>query len=224
MGRTLRLTGLVVGDEPSAWAEMGLPVVGDHLTVGGVTVRLVGADGPRGILGWELDPRIDHAVDGLAPATAGDRQQDPDATATGRGYAVVALDHLVVATPDVERTSAAIIALGIEPRRTIDAARGDEGFRYCFWKLGTSLLELIGPIAPAGDGPAVFAGLAFTVPDLRVFAGVTGAPQAAVQPGREIATVRTAELDISVPVAFLTPRPPRGEAAREDDQPVRAGR
>ncbi len=209
MERTLRLTGLVVGDEPTAWAEMGLPVVGDHLTVGGVTIRLAGADGPRGVLGWELDPRVEHAVDGLAPASASDRWRDVEAPPTGRGYTVVALDHVVVATSDVERTTSAIAALGIEPRRTVDAARGDEGVRYRFWNLGTSLLEVVGPVEPTGDDPAAFVGLAFTTPDLRVFADVAGDPRPAVQPGREIATVRTVDLDVSVPVAFLTPRPPR---------------
>ncbi|MEX1177116.1 MAG: hypothetical protein WEB09_01520 [Nitriliruptor sp.] len=206
MGHTLRLTGLVVGDDPAAWTAMGMPVVGDRATVDGVTIRLVGADGPRGVLGWELDPPVDHALDGLAAADATGHPADADGVPTGRRDAVVALDHVVVATPDVERTTAAVNALGIEPRRTVDAARGDDGVRYRFWSLGTCLLELIGPTEPAGDGPATFGGLAFTAPDLRAFGDVASHPRPAIQPGREIVTVRTRELDVSVPVAILSPR------------------
>jgi hypothetical protein len=208
---TRTLTGLVVGDDPASWSALGLPVAGGRCTVGGVTIHLVGDDGPRGILGWELDPPLDAEVDGLSNATGGVAVSDAaTATAsTGRGYAFAAVDHLVVATPDVERTTAALTAVLGEPRRTVDAARGDTGTRYRFWLLGTCVLEVIGPFDPAGDDPARFVGLAFTAPDLGVFAEVTGDPRRAVQPGRTIATFRTRDHDVSVPLAALTPRPPR---------------
>jgi hypothetical protein len=205
------LTGLVVGDDPAAWAALGLPVVGDRCTVGGVRVHLVGADGPRGILGWELDPPLDADVDGLP--TADDVAADTDATtvasASGHGYAVAAVDHLVVATPDLDRTTAALTGVLGDPRRTVDAARGDAGTRYRFWLLGTCVLEVIGPAIADGDGPARFVGLAFTAPHLDVFADVISDRRPAVQPGRTIATFRTREHDVSVPLAVLTPRPPR---------------
>jgi hypothetical protein len=204
-----RLTGLVVGDDPAAWAALGLPVVGDRVTVGGVTVRLVGSGGPRGVLGWELDPRVTQVVDGLAPADAHGPGEDPG-PAPGRGYVVVALDHLVVATPDIARTIAALAGIGLEPRRTIDAVRGDAGVRYAFVLLGTCVLELIGPSEPAGPDPAIFGGLAFTAPDLEVFTEVTGPPRPAIQPGREIVTLRTHDHDVSVPIAVLSPRAAEG--------------
>jgi hypothetical protein len=205
---TRTLIGLVVGDDPGAWAAAGLPVVDDHLTVGGVTVRLAGADGPRGILGWQLDPPVDGEVDGLPTAVATPADGPPtERPATGRGYAVAAVDHLVVATPDLERTTRALAAIGLSARRTVDAARGDEGVRYRFFLLGTCVLEVIGDAEVTGDGPARFVGLALTAPDLGAFAAVASEPRDAVQPGRRIATIRTRELDISVPLAVLTPRP-----------------
>jgi hypothetical protein len=216
---TPRLTGLVVGDDPASWQALGLPVAGDRCTVGGVTVRLVGTDGGRGILGWELDPAVDHEVDGLAPgdATGGraasERARGPGDAPTGRGYAVAAVDHLVVATPDVERTTTALAGVGLTPRRTVDAARGDAGVRYRFFLLGTCLLELIGPSEPDGDGPARFVGLAFTAPDLEAIETATGPPRDAVQPGRRIVTLRTRDHDASVPIAVMSPRPARGGAA-----------
>jgi hypothetical protein len=208
-----RLTGVVVGDEPAAWQALGFPVVGDRFTVGGVTVRLAGADGARGILGWELDPPAGAAVDGLAPAEVHGvpaPAADPTAVPSGRGYAVAALDHLVVATPDLERTTAALGGLDLRPRRTVDAARGDVGVRYRFFLLGTCVLELVGPAEPTdGDQPARFGGVAFTAPDLGAFPAVTGPPRDAVQPNRSIVTLDTRTHDVSVPVAVLTPRPSR---------------
>jgi hypothetical protein len=208
---TRTLTGLVVGDDPASWAALGLPVAGDRCTVGGVRIHLVGDDGRRGILGWELDPPVDGEVDGLP--TAVDVVADTDAAtaaaASRSGYAVAAVDHLVVATPDLERTTAALTIVLGEARRTIDAARGDTGTRYRFWLLGTCALELIGPVEASGDGPARFVGLAFTAPDLGAFRDVADDPRPAVQPGRTIATLRAREHDVSVPLAVLTPRPPR---------------
>lgn len=202
-----RLTGLVVGDDPSAWRAIGFPVADDRLTVGGVTIRFAGSEGPRGILGWQLDPAVAGPVDGLASVEANPSTPTTAAPPTGRGYAVAALDHLVVATPDLERTTAALAGIGLRPRRTVDGVRGDTDVRYRFVLLGTCVLELIAPVAPAGTAPAHFGGLAFTAPDLDAFTEVTGPPRPAVQPGRHIVTVRTRDHDVSVPVAVLSPRP-----------------
>ncbi len=208
MDAAAHLVGLVVGDEPASWAALGLPVTGDRLTVGGVTIRLAGAGGDRGVLGWELDPTPPGEVDGLRLAVATTAPVAGDG-ATGRGYAVAALDHLVVTTPDVGRTTRALAHLGLSPRRTVDGARGDDGVRYRFFLLGTCVLELIGPVEPTGDGPARFGGLAFVGPDLDAFSEVTGPPRDAVQPGRRIVTLDTGAHEVSVPVAVLTPRPAR---------------
>jgi hypothetical protein len=207
---TRTLVGLTIGDDPGAWAALGLPVVGDRCTVGGVGIHLVGAGGERGILGWELDPPVTGPVDGLRPSVGARRRDTADAAVpSGRGYVVAAVDHLVVATPDHDRTTAALDEVLGPARRTVDAARGDEGVRYGFWLLGTCALEVIGPVEPSGDDPARFVGLAFTAPDIEVFGDAAGTPRPAVQPGRSIATLRTREHDVSVPLAVLTPRPPR---------------
>ena len=38
-----RLVGLTVGDDPAAWRALGFDVADDRVTVGGVTLHLVGA-------------------------------------------------------------------------------------------------------------------------------------------------------------------------------------
>jgi hypothetical protein len=211
-GVTPTLRGLTVGDEPGAWRAAGFDVEDDRCDVGGVTLHLVGVHRGRGILGWSLDPAIAHVVDGLTPADAR-ATPSPDGPApddrrssSEHPNRIDAIDHLVVATPDVDRTTRALEAIGTSARRTIDGARGDADVRYRFFRLGPCVLELIGPVEPSGDGPARFVGLAFSAPSLDGLGPHASDPRDAVQPGRRIVTVRTRELGISVPVAVLTPR------------------
>ena len=196
------LVEITVGDEPAAWASVGFAVAGDGATgVGTVALRLAGRGAGRGITGWALaDGGGD--IDGLATAATdvGADWGDPPDHPNG----VVSIDHLVVATPDLERTTAALEDRGILARRTRDAGRGRA---QRFFRLGEVILELVGPTEPAGDGPASFWGLVFTVADLDATAaqlsGRIGEPKAAVQPGRRIATLHAGD-EISVPVAFMS--------------------
>jgi len=116
---------------------------------------------------------------------------------------VVAIDHVVVTSPDPARTIAALQAVGLEPRRTRDHGV----MRQTFFRLGPVILELVGPPAPDGDGPARFWGIAFTVADLdataRYLGDRLGTVKDAVQPGRRIASLRK-EAGLAVPMAFMS--------------------
>jgi hypothetical protein len=148
-------------------------------------------------------------LDGLPTTLAVDA--GPDATGAtgetgpvGHPNGVTHIDHVVVLTPDLDRTTAAIATLGIEARRTREAGPGR---LQRFFRLGEAILELVGPAEPRGDGPARFYGLAFTVADIDAtadhLAGRISSPRPAVQPGRRIATLRAGD-DVSVPVAFMS--------------------
>lgn len=200
------LRGLTIGDAPSAWERAGFAVDGDRLAVDGVTIRLVGDDGPRGLLSWELDVPNPRSVDGLVHDDAGE-----PAAALGHPNGVGAVDHLVVVTPDVERTTAALAELSLTPRRTGRGLRGDDDRLYRFFLLANAVLEVIGPADPNDtDRPAAFVGIAFVADTLdhlvRELGDACTAPRDAVQPGRRISTVDHEALGISVPVAVLTPR------------------
>lgn len=202
-----RLVGLTIGDRPDAWTALGFDVDQDRFTVGGVTVRLVGDDGPRGVVAWSLQPPVGGDVDGLAhqraPEPVGE-QPHPNGVTT--------VDHLVVGTPHVDRTLAALAAVDLVPRRTVAGLRGGDK-TFAFLLLGTCVLEVIGPrdhVPSRTPAPAAFVGLAFVAPDLGVvggLVGVAGELRDAIQPGRRIVTLRTQEHGVSVPVAVLTPRP-----------------
>lgn len=209
-----RLVELVVGDDAAAWRTIGFAVDDAGICgVGNTRLRFAGATGPttegRGIAGWSLagDAVPGGDIDGLPTAVA--PVDEPDAPPGAAAPAphpngVVGLDHLVVTTPDLDRTTSAIEAAGVRARRTREAGRGR---LQRFFRLGEVILELVGPVEPSGGGPATFWGLAFTVADLdataALLAGRITEPKAAVQSGRRIATVRGVD-EVSVPVAFMS--------------------
>ena len=191
-----------MGDEPAAWTSVGFAVdESGACPVGTVALQLAGPAAGRGVTGWTLaDDGGD--IDGVR-TTAGDLGSLPvDPAAHPNG--VLSIDHLVAMTPDLDRTTAALEERGIALRRTREAGRGRE---QRFFRLGEVILELVGPTEPAGDGPASFWGLAFTVADLDATAahlsGRIGETKTAVQPGRRIATLHAGD-EISVPVAFMS--------------------
>lgn len=211
------LTGLTVGDDPAGWSEAGFAVdAGGTCRVGGVRIGLVGAGGDRGLLGWKLGgcEVQGGSVDGVPTATDGSGDRTPagggatgEQPASAHPNGTTAIDHVVVVTPDLDRTTAALAELGLEPRRTREAGRGR---LQRFFRLGDVILELVGPAASAGGGPATLWGLAFTVADIDATAAHlgdrVGDPRPAVQPGRRIATLRAGPA-VSVPVVFMSTDP-----------------
>lgn len=205
----VELDGLVVGDEPEAWAEAGFTVDDDGIVrVGQVRIRLAGRDDGKRILSWVLRgaPAGTESVDGLPTAVTTDPACEPATHPNG----VLALDHLVALTPDVARTVAALGDLGVEVRRAREVDAAQYGFPavQTFFRLGEPILELLGGTEPSGDGPAGFFGLAYTVADIdalpALYGPALGTVKDAVQPGRRIATLRHKTFDMSVATAFMS--------------------
>lgn len=203
------LDELVVGDEPDAWRGAGFSVDDDGLCrVGAVRIRLVGrADGKR-IRSWTLRglPAGTTDVDGVPTAVSDVPAPEPAEHANG----VLSIDHVVLVTPDMDRTTATLEALGIELRRSRDIDASQYGFpaRQCFFRIGEPILEVVGAAEAGGDGPAGFFGLAYTVADIDALPGLYGTSlgnvKDAVQEGRRIATLRHKEHDMSVATAFMS--------------------
>ncbi|HEY3020338.1 MAG TPA: VOC family protein [Solirubrobacteraceae bacterium] len=174
------------------------------MQVGTVRLRL-GAPGEPGIAGWRVRGLADGDLDGLATA-ASDAPPRATAPAAAHPLGALAVDHVVVATPDLGRTFAVLQGAGLELRRVRDAG---PTARQGFFVVGDAVLEVVGPRDPDGDGPASFWGLVLVVEDLDAAAErlgpLLGAPRDAVQPGRRIATVRR-EAGLGTAVALMTPR------------------
>jgi hypothetical protein len=197
---------LDVAADPDAWRALGFVVDDDGVcAVDGVTIRLGSAG--RKISGWALaDVPGGVEVDGLPTVPP---PLSP-AMAASHVNGTVALDHLVVMSPDPDRTIKALAAHGVEPRRQRHTDQYGPPFTQTFFRLGRPILELIGPAAPAGSEPARFYGIAFTVKDLDATAALLGdrlgRVKDAVQPGRRIATLRR-EAGAGIPLAFMSPGP-----------------
>lgn len=209
----MTLDEIVVGDPPEAWAAAGFAVDADGVCrIGEVRVRLVGRDGGKRIRSWSLRDAGPIGADGLdgIPTTI---STTPPCEPASHPNGVLAIDHVVLLTPDVDRTVAAFDGIGLEPRRTRATDQYGMPAVQTFFRAGAVILELIGPESPAGDGPTGFFGLALTVEDLDALADrlgpALGNPKDAVQPGRRIATLRHKDLGLSVALAFMTPEPNR---------------
>ena len=123
------------------------------------------------------------------------------------------IDHLVVLTPDLDRTVRAVErTLGLSLKRTRDGSASGQPVRQAFFRMGEVILEVVGPPDPdpaRAGAPAAFFGLAVTVASLDAAFELLGpellsAPKPAVQPGRQIATVRSSA-GLQVALALMTP-------------------
>lgn len=195
---------LHVADDPQLWRALGFSVIDDVALVGAVAVRLLGAGAGTGIMGWTLRGWDGAPLDGLAtdPATEG-----PAASGTHPNTAT-AVDHVVVATPDRARTSAALDAAGLGLRRVRSGVRTPQGtLEQAFHRAGEVIVEVVGPAEAASADPAAFWGVTFAVTDLDAAVALlgdgAGTVRDAVQPGRRIVTVRR-EAGSSVPLAFIS--------------------
>jgi hypothetical protein len=202
--REPELAELVIADPPERWRALGFEVYEDgSMDIGMVRVRLGGQG--EGITSWSLRRvQATGAIDGLP--TSAPRIVIPPPFHTHPNGAT-GIDHIVVVTPDFDRTAAALARAGVELKRDqFNEDRGRLGFR----RIGPAILELAHrPELPSDDSH--FWGLAFVVISLEDLAErlgpLLGAIRPAVQPGRRVATL-TAEAGLSVPVAFMSPEPP----------------
>jgi hypothetical protein len=216
---------LNVADEPGAWAALGFEVDGDTCVVGDLRIRLTGAESGKGLSGWSLREVESTELDGL-PTSRSDRQPPSERSEHPNG--IVALDHVVAITPALERTVARLQGAGLDLRRIREQPTPAGAPRQAFFRLGTTILEVVQQPAEAiepgrEEGPAFFWGLAFVAPDLdATIAGLgdrVGEIRQAVQPGRRIATLRRSA-GLSLPVALMTP--PAGGRGDLASQPGRS--
>lgn len=200
---------LVVADSPALWESLGFRVDGRHCDVGSVRIEL-DPDAGRRIASWSLREIADGDLDGL-PTTPSD--SGPRAAAGQHPNGVLALDHVVAFSPDLDRTIAKLEAAGLDLRRIRDEPTPAGAPRQAFFRLGELILECVQmPDSPELDRSrnASFYGLAFQTMDIALTQAVLGdrlgSARPAVQEGRTIATLRS-EAGSSVPIAFMTPAP-----------------
>lgn len=206
---SVRAEWITIAGDVDAWNSVGLTVAPDGvIPLLGTSLRIVSPDEGSGVVGWSLsgmpgDPVA--SIDGLR--TEWVEAGSPMYAAHPSGAS--GLDHVVVLTPDLERTSGAIAeATGCELRRIREVGSMRQGF-HRIGERGTGglIVELVErpDIEP---GPAAFWGIVLIVDDLDAACELIGPDRIspakdAVQPGRRIATVR-ADAGLGIPVALMT--------------------
>ncbi|WIM85871.1 glyoxalase [Candidatus Mycobacterium wuenschmannii] len=193
-----------VADPPQAWSQAGFTVDADDVCrIGTVRVRLVG--GKDGIAGWSLRGlTADDPLDGI-PTTRS--EADPPEPAR-HPNGVTEIDHVVVLSPDLNRTVRALTAIGVEPRRERDGELGGRPIRQVFFRLGAVIVEVVGAPDTTGAGPATLWGITYTVADIDATAALLGdrttPVKPAVQPGRRITTLHHRAFGMSVRTALIS--------------------
>jgi hypothetical protein len=198
---------IVVADDPADWRACGFAVNDEGVCrIGSVRVRLSPGAADKGVVSWalaEIDPAVGD-VDGLPTGVA----ELADGTALEHRNGARIIDHVVVLTPDLQRTIAALERLGIPLRATRDSDTYGRPMRQAFFRLGEVILEVVGgPEPDPRGGPARFYGLALTLDSLdsakALLGDRMGTPKPAAQPGRFITTIH----GLRVPVAVMSPEP-----------------
>jgi len=184
----VRLAAVALPGEPAPWTQLGF-----SLDEGG-TVRLAngslafGADAAGLVVACDVD-LPDH-VDGV-PIRMGGLAPGVD-----HPNGAFELDHVVVMTDSLDRTSGAIATrLGLEQRRVRETPTVRQAFHRFADQGGVRgcIIEVVEN--PRVEQPGVW-GLVVNVVDLDEFVSragdLVGTPKPAVQPGRRIASVRAA--------------------------------
>ena len=199
------LVALEIADPPERWEALGFSVSPDRvIELGGVSLRL-GADG-EGIVAWTLrgiaatssiDGLPTRVIDESVGREEGERRGHDE---HGHPNGAVALDHVVIVTPDFDGTADAVAAAGMPLRREAERNGARQGFR----RLGPAIMEIV----QASEGPTRFWGLVVIVSDLDALADRLGdllrETRPAVQPGRRIAPLRS-KAGLGPAVAFMDP-------------------
>lgn len=197
---------LTIADPPELWAELGFRVEDDACDIGTVRVRLDSRAGKR-VCSWSLRGVATDELDGLATLLS---SSDERKAAEPHPNGVVAIDHVVAFSPDLDRTVAKLQAAGLDLRRLREEPTPAGAPRQAFFRLGDVILECVQlPDSPGLDRSrnARLWGLALRTADMDATAEYlgdrVGEPRPAVQAGRMIATLQR-DAGSTVPLAFMT--------------------
>ncbi len=200
-----RLVALHVGGALSPWQAIGLMF--DASTCHLADVDLIVSGETPGLHSWTIDVGRDEVleIDGirthLVSGTSSSRT-----TSTIGTQKILGLDHVVVNTDDIDRTTSAITAaLGLEVRRERELGNGAV---QRFHKLDNTIIEVVSGPHIKEPGASLW-GMVASIDDLFDLADglgedITSLPKKATQPGRYISTVR-GSVGLGVPFALMTP-------------------
>jgi len=203
-----RVAELRLACSVESWRNLGFAITTDN---GSSLVRVAELDlrfdqTPTGDIGWTLvgDSTSADSVDGIDTRWVTETREGD---VVSNAIDIVTIDHIVIMTGDLERTSRAIVERMGLPRKRVRDAGG--GVRQGFHRAGDIILEVVErPDLPTAQ-PASIWGLVLVVDDIDATVAwlgpdAVGSPRDAVQPGRRIASLRR-EVGLGLAVALMTP-------------------
>ncbi len=192
------------------WERIGFDIVTENsaqsILIGKTKLCFEKIDGVEGIASVHVEG-IKTNVDSLKfnPATISTSQIE----APLHPNRIERIDHLVVTTPDSDKTTKALVEAGIALSGIRIFGNSPNQTRQSFFWLGDVILELVGPHQVAKAGSPLFWGLALVSSDIKETVNYLGdlcTPlKDAIQPGRQISTVKTGDLSIGVSIAIMSP-------------------
>ena len=195
----VRLASVVIGGSADVWAALGFTVdAAGRIAFSNGAIELEAGLVGAGALRVDGIAALPADVDGVALRVG------PPAHAVDHANGCFELDHVVIVTPSIDRTSSAITeVLGLPQRRVRQTETVTQAF-HRFDERGC-IIELVE--SASAERPALW-GLVVTTTDLDSFVeragpALVGAPKPAVQPGRRIATVR-GSAGLALPVAVMS--------------------
>ena len=201
-----RISELVVGGGAQNWALIGITFGVDHCALlGDVVLRLNTAQVP-GLHSWVLHG-ADVSVSSIDGVVTNHEIGETHCTASAHSdfdLGVTGVDHVVINTPDLMRTSDALTAATGAPLKRVREA--GNSVQQGFHRLASVVVEIVSaPTMPQGD--ASLWGFVLNVKDIYAVANHVGPdvltiPKPAVQAGRLIATFRSS-VGLGVPVALM---------------------
>ena len=205
-----RLVALHASGSPEPWQQLGISCVSDVCQLADVQLHLNSHSSGSELVSWTIDVgragQVD--IDGI-PTTLVASSLDVAPTSAIGAQRIVSLDHVVVNTDNLDRTTAAIEReLGVPMRREREVGNG---VVQRFHKLENTIIEVVTGPHVSGVGASLW-GMVVSVDDLFEWAESVGQdivspPKKATQPGRYIATVRSSA-GVGVPFALMTPHVP----------------
>ncbi len=201
-----RISELVVGGRAQNWALIGISFdVNNCAALGDVLLRLDTSLEP-GLHSWVLHgAQVDVTnIDGITTSHRIGDSQIVAGVQPDFDLGVIGVDHVVINTPDLLRTSDALTAAtGAPLKRVRDAGNNvQQGFH----RLGSVVVEIV--TSPTmHPGPSSLWGFVLNVKDIYAVANHVGPnvlsiPKPAVQAGKLIATVRSS-VGLGVPLALM---------------------
>lgn len=202
-----RISELVIGGSRANWAQVGINFSQDGVFAIGELVLRLNESLLSGLHSWALSNinSTISSIDGIPTTEVLVATRPAQIESRELVLQPLGIDHVVVNTPDLERTSRALYeATGAELKRIRDAGNG---MRQGFHRLGDVIVEIVSaPSIPAGT--ASLWGFVVNVADVNDVAAYLGPdvlspPKPAVQKNRLIATFRGA-VGLGVPVALMS--------------------